>query len=127
MTRSSRSWKGTPPSWPPSAKLGKADYRRVGPVAPVRVRIMPATPAEAPQIIMEYQTQFDLFMGLPEGGQFDGTCVFVGGGRDAMKRRTVCGTTEDPCAERNTTPCSRSARPCPAGTARRWTGSSWPS
>ena len=78
--------------------LGKASYRRVGPVAPVRVRIMPATPANTPEIFMDYQTQFDRVMGIPEGGLFDGTCVFVGGGRDGMRRRTVYGATEDPSA-----------------------------
>lgn len=80
------------------AKLAQADYRRIGPVAPVRVRIMPATPADTAQIVMDYQTQFDLFMSLPEGGRFDGTCVYVGGGRDGLRRRTVYGATEDPCA-----------------------------
>jgi hypothetical protein len=80
------------------ARLAQAHYRRIGPVAAVRARIMPATPANTAEIYLDYQTQFNEFMALPDGDRFDGTCVFVGGGRDSMRRRTLYGATEDPSA-----------------------------
>jgi len=78
-------------------KLALASFRTIGSAQPVRVRILPGTPCDYPMIILDYQTQFEHLWDLPSG-PFYGTCVYVGGGRDAMPHRTFYGGTENPAA-----------------------------
>jgi hypothetical protein len=78
-----------------AAKLARQSYRTFGPVPPVRVTIRRGTVAEYPYIIMEYQTSFKDLTHFG-GGPFYGSCVYVGGGRDATALRTFYGGCEDP-------------------------------
>lgn len=76
------------------AKLAKQSYRTFGPVPPVRVTVRRGTVSEYPYIILEYQTSFKDLTHFG-GGPFYGSCVYVGGGRDATALRTFYGGCED--------------------------------
>jgi hypothetical protein len=76
-------------------KLASQSYRTFGPVPPVRVTVRRGTVSEYPYIIMEYQTSFKDLTHFG-GGPFYGSCVYVGGGRDATALRTFYGGCEDP-------------------------------
>ena len=77
-----------------SDKLGLQAYRKIGPVPPVRVTLMPGHTLEQPAILLEYQTRFNGTINIG-GGPFGGNCVQVLGGRDAYAHRTFFGGTED--------------------------------
>ncbi len=77
-------------------KLGHQEYRHLGPVPSVRVRIFRGTPADWPAIVLTYQTKFDNLSAWGSGRFKDESCVFVGGGRDAPGTRTIYGASEDP-------------------------------
>ncbi|MCE5185954.1 MAG: hypothetical protein LLF76_07495 [Planctomycetaceae bacterium] len=82
-----------------SDKLGRQAYRKIGPVAAIRVQIQPGHILEAPYIILEYQTQFTGIINIG-GGAFGGNCVLIPGGRDAFAHRTFFGITEDETARK---------------------------
>jgi pectate lyase len=97
-------------------KLALQAYRSFGPVPSVRVRVFRGTPADWPAIVLEYQTKFDDLSNWGSGPFKSGSCVFVGGGRDAPGSRTVYGGSEDPAvrarwhelmAERQAMPSNR--------------------
>jgi hypothetical protein len=97
-------------------QLGHQAYRHFGPVPSVRVRIFRGTPADWPAIVLTYQTKFDDLSAWGSGRFKGGSCVFVGGGRDAPGTRTVYGGSEDPAvrerwheliAERQAMPSNR--------------------
>lgn len=97
-------------------KLGHQAYRHFGPVPSVRVRIFRGTPADWPAIVLTCQTRFDNLSAWGSGRFKGGSCVFVGGGRDAPGTRTVYGGNEDPAvrerwheliAERQAMPSNR--------------------
>jgi hypothetical protein len=77
-------------------QLGAQAYRAFASVPSVRVRILHGSPVEYPAVIFEYQTNFDNISNWGSGPFKSGSCVFVGGGRDATATRTVWGGSEDP-------------------------------
>jgi hypothetical protein len=81
-------------------KLALQAYRSLGPVPSIRVRIFRGTPGDWPAIVLEYQTKFDDLSAWGSGPFKSGSCVFVGGGRDAPGTRTIYGGSEDPAVRK---------------------------
>jgi hypothetical protein len=78
--------------------LADAAFRRVGSTRSIRVQLWRATTVERPAIVLEYQTAWKKFMGLPSGGPPQTDPVLIGTGRDSMLHRTFYGGTDDPAA-----------------------------
>ncbi len=77
------------------AKLADAKYRVFGDTRSVRVQLWNETTTENAAIILEYQTQWDQFIDLPNRGPVQFDPVQTGTGRDNMLFRTFYGGTDD--------------------------------
>jgi hypothetical protein len=79
-------------------RLADAKYRSFVDTRSVRVQMWNETTTETPAIVLEYQTQWDKFMDLPNAGPAQSDPVLIGTGRDNMLYRTYFGGTDDPQA-----------------------------
>ncbi len=79
-------------------RLAEVGFRSLGQTRPVRVQLWTQTTTETPAVVLEYQTQWDLFAELPNRGPVQFDPVQTGTGRDNMLFRTFFGGTDDPAA-----------------------------